>query len=528
MRHSDKRYIDDLFNFLDEAQGKIKDKTTLPPPNFEDIKQELSEPQRTVFESEQQVNVFLAGQGSGKTHLGGIISGRYISLFPEVRGMIAANTYQQLTQSTLFRIREVWKEVFNWQEYNPYSQKGEYVVGIKPPQSFDTKNHNYDKYHNIISFKHGAVLYYGSLDNYKALDGKEVAWAILDETKDTKEEAVKEVILGRLRQMGIIVNDKDFNPLYLLTSPAKVQWLNEWFSLEDFETEILSKIFSKEDFFYKDIDNKRVVISSTYHNKKNLPRDYIPNQKANLNTALQDMLIYGSPFSKSGGEFYKGFDRARHVGQCKYNPELPLHISFDFNVNPYITLLISQIQDKAIYFINEICLKSPRNNTHKLCLEFIRQYQGHEAGLFIYGDPSGKQEDTRSERGYNDYTIIKNTLRQFKPHLRIESKHPAVVPRGNFINQVLERELQGIIILIDSRCKNLITDLSYLKEASDGTKHKERERKNGVSYEKYGHCADALDYLLTSAFKNEYIKYLRGGKEKRTWTLGKYFKNKDR
>lgn len=525
MRKRKKQEIQELFNFFDKIEGKASKEYLMPKPDFAQILGKLSEPQKAIYESTQQVNLFLAGQGAGKTYIGGAKYAYFIDNFPEVRGMIAANTYAQLTQSTLFRMREFWKTECNWKEYNEYSQEGEYVIGKQPPAHFNTENHNYDKYHNIISFKNGAVIYYGSLDNYKALDGKEVGWAILDETKDTKEEAVKEVILGRLRQKGILVDGKDFNPLYLLTSPAKVQWINEWFSLDDFESEIMMLIFSETEFFQKEVQNKKAVISSTYHNQENLPEDYIPNQKINLSTALQDMLIYGSPFSKSGGEFYKGFDRAIHVKECDYNRDIPLHIGFDFNVIPYITLVISQVDGNTIYFINEICLESPRNSTEKLCHEFKREYPHHTAGLFVKGDVSGKTRNTRSSNNRNDYTIIKNELEKYHPQVRVPKSNPYIVTRGNFINQVFEKELYDTKIIISPKCKKLINDLSFIKEAPDGTKYKKKVTKNKVTYEELGHPSDAMDYIMIETFKQVYQKYLRGGSPKRKWKLGSFRKS---
>src|SRR5574343_655094 len=71
--------------------------------DWEAFKYKLSMPQIAVFNSRQQINLFLAGQGSGKTHLGGGLSGFFIDNFPHVRGLIAANTYDQLNRSTLFR-----------------------------------------------------------------------------------------------------------------------------------------------------------------------------------------------------------------------------------------------------------------------------------------------------------------------------------------------------------------------------------------------------------------------------------------
>ena len=69
-----------------------------------EVEQIVSDPQAAVLESTASVNLFLAGVGSGKTHLGGIISKSLISAFPQMRGGIFANTYDQLNTSTLCRI----------------------------------------------------------------------------------------------------------------------------------------------------------------------------------------------------------------------------------------------------------------------------------------------------------------------------------------------------------------------------------------------------------------------------------------
>ena len=58
----------------------------------------------------------------------------------------------------------------------------------------------------------------------KAHYGKEFAWAILDETKDSDETDIKEVILSGSGREGIYVKDGelsdegcDLNPAYFLT-----------------------------------------------------------------------------------------------------------------------------------------------------------------------------------------------------------------------------------------------------------------------------------------------------------------------
>lgn len=484
----------------------------------EDVEITLSEPQELILTSTQDINLFLAGIGSGKTHLGGILSGYFIDNFPNAWGFIGANTYQQLTTSTLYRIREVWKIIFNWVE------GVDYVVGKIPPKHFNTEGHNFDSYNSIISFKNGTVVFKGSLDNAKAHDGKEFSWSILDETKDTKEQDVKDTILTRLRKPAMYVDEdgqltseqyngetkrRGFNPMYILTSPAKVAWLNEWFELDEKQDEILVTIFDEKDYWVREFNDKCVVISSTYHNEQNLPAGFIDKVIQNNTKEAAEKLIFGNPFVRTGGEFYSGFDRMVHIDKCPYIPELPIHISFDQNVKPYITMTLHQVRyldDGTIEFrtFDEICLKNPRNKTSKLCLEFIRRYGNTCTGLYFYGDRNGRNTNTRTDE--NDYDIVERMLRRFinNKSNRVAYRNPSVLKRKNFINDSFEG-LRGIKILFDPKCKETIKDFTFVKEDINGKKLKEKVKdENGAKIEKYGHTSDAFDYCFIGVFEKKY------------------------
>ena len=498
------------------------------PPSAEEIK--FSDPQEYIITSTQDINLFMAGVGSGKTHIIGFKSAYFIQKFPTVFGFIGANTYMQLSQSTLFRVRKVWKEYFGWEE------ERDYVVDKQPPKHFNTDNHEFKYYKGIISFKSGAVIFTGSLDNAKAHDGKEFGWAFLDETKDTKEEAVKDVILSRLRAGGIYIDDgyqltpepygelgemlPVFNPLYILTSPAKVPWINEWFDLYEYADEIQAVIYNKDEFFIRedgtDVTGKCIVISSTFHNIKNLPHGYIEKQIANRSEEKAKTLIYGNPFVKTGGEFYGEFDRLIHVKDCEFIEGLPLHISFDQNVKPYITCTIWQIDDRedGKYYVrqlDEICLEHPNNKTRKLCLEFIRRWGDKcEAGLFFYGDANGKNDSTRTKE--HDYKIVEKTLRPLlhSRSNRVTKSNPSVLRRRDMINDILEGVQPSVVIEIDKKCKKSILDLETVKEDALGKKLKEKGGTKEEGYfEKYGHTSDSMDYLLCRFFKRLFATYTK-------------------
>lgn len=480
----------------------------------------VSNPQQELLESSQPLNLFLAGAGSGKTYTQGLLSANFIVNFPKVRGFIGANTYQQLSKSTLFRIFDVWRNVFNWQE------DIHFVVDKIPPAKFLTHNAPLKSYENTICFDNGCLIFLASLDNYKIIDGSEFGWALLDETKDTKEVAVKEVISFRLRQNGLYLNEGEIfaekqpgstghNPMYIFTSPAKVDWINEWFGLGDYYEEINRKIYDRTDYFTLTKDGKKVVVSSTFHNEHNLPDGWIDRKLKEFagSQHLIDMLIYGSPIAKSGGEFFSAFERLKHVKKVEYNEKANIHISLDFNVSPYITMTCWQIiQNGKLIDVNcfdEICLSSPHNNTEALCREFEKRYCiGKKIqGLFYYGDASGRNRSTQSTE--HNYETLERVLAKYlnDNSNRVPKSNPSVSATRDFLNRIYA-EGTNLRINISEKCKNLISDCEFLKESPEGGKLKvmAKDSNSGTSYEKYGHCADSEIYLLCSAFNTLFAK----------------------
>lgn len=468
------------------------------------IEQVVSKPQIRILNSVRHINLFLAGVGSGKTHLGGIKSYQLIRKYPLVRGFIGANTYLQLTQSTLFRIREYWKSIGVTEFDKVVNPGGQYVVNKKPPSHFKTETHNFDNYYGIISFKNDCVIFTGSMDRADVHSGKEFGWAILDEVKDTDESDIKEYILTRLRQRGIYIRDgklsdsgEPFNPIYFLTSPAKEQWLNDWFELDKWIDEISSLIYSDKTYFFKEFGDKCVTISSTYHNQVNLPENYIGDLLANNSEERGKALVYGNPFATTGGEFYSSFNRLKHVSSVKYDPELPIHISFDQNSVPYNSAGIAQVvRIKDIWewrWVDEIALPNPRNSTEEVCDEFMMRYPKHKSGLFYYGDASGHNRSTMNKDFSHHYEVIEFKLRKYLVNGsdRTLVSNPSVVLRRDFINRMFEDKLP-IRVIIDESCHHLINDLMYCKQALDGGKDKHivNDKETGEKYQKYGHFGD--------------------------------------
>lgn len=484
----------------------------------------LNGPQGSILFSNKARNLFHAGQGSGKTHIMGALSFMFKTHLPKSIGFIGANTYEQLSKSTLLEIFKVWKEYFG------LIQNVDYVVDKHPLGGWTEPDVTLKSYNNTICFHDGTIIFVGSLDNYKAHEGKTLGWAMLDETADTRPEAVTDVIIARLRQQGVRIRKNPeqgqfkfcwedhpdageaLNPLFIFTKPSKEEWLAEMFSLSDHRAEIESTIYSKTDYYCGDFENKRVVIASTYHNQPNLPPNYIEDRKLELPEDRIKMLIYGSPFGKTGAEYYSAFNHDKHVGSFGYVPKLQLHLTFDFNVHPYMPGAIWQIipADKSddgrtkARCIHEFKMKAPRNTIEDLCSVFRAEF-GHlcTPGLFYYGDATGgASQPLKTVKNY--FNVIEKELGvlvgpRSKRILRMNPRTRAIgkqtMGRRDFVNACLKGAF-GFDIEMDLSCTALIADMQFIKEDKNGAKLKEKVKIDEVVCEKHGHLSDAMDYFL--------------------------------
>lgn len=514
----------------------------------------LSEPQTDVVNSRSPLVLDMAGQGAGKTDNIGFRSGFFITNFPEAKGFIAANTYLQLTQSTLNKAFKVWEKYFGLTEYDAKSNPdGDFVLDKQPPAHFK-KFERLKNYNGTISFRDGCLIYCGSLDNFKAHDGKEFAWAELDETKDTKKEALTTVILARLRQFGLWTDDeggaywnntislaeaeangwKSFNPCAIHSSPAEggVDWIIEMFGLGEYDEEILEILSDTYQYFFKQDAQTTVVIYQTYWNEENLPPGYIESRKAQLNEGEQLKFIDGYPFSKTGGEYYPHFNRKVHVGREEYHKPGDLtHLTYDFNVAPYLTQIRMAVEYITRYWhekekrkvnepepgtvpfdvmriavYKEDLMRSPYNSTEHAAQAFADDVEpGTYPDVLVHGDSSGRNRIT-GLGNLTQYKIIEGKLLNFLPSnwMQVPLANMAVLKRRDLMNRIFEGKIPEVEFIIHDSCTETIRDFEYLKEHPDGSgkyKEKAKDPNTGKEYEKIGHISDAVEYMVCDLCK---------------------------
>lgn len=458
-----------------------------------DIKFKPSQKQYQAWQHLEDLDsdeIFYGGAAGGGKSMLGCAWHIYRRLrYPNSRGLIGRNELKAITESTLITLKDVAKS-----------------FGLIEGLHF-----KYNSVMHIIEWCNGSrtilkeLKYQPSDPDFQTLGSMEYTDAFIDEAPEITEKAfeiVKTRVRYKLQEYGIA-------PKVLLTGNPGPHWVKYRYVKDRNDNPIHLK------------PNQRYIFASL---KDNPDKAFVKLYKQSLESMTSEYdkqrLLHGNwdAEERTGGEFYKCFDSGLHIADLSgsYDYTKPLHLTFDFNVVPYITCGVWQVNGKKSEKIAEFCLESPNNTTAKLCRAILKNFKDHIGSCYVYGDPSGHHQDTRENK--NDFQIIMDELSIWRPKKRVASSAPGVAMRGEFINEIFAYEYAGISILIDKRCQKSILDFQNIKENPDGTKNKKRvtDPKTKVSYESLGHCSDADDYFLTECFKEDFKKFFKRGTSKPT------------
>lgn len=302
-------------------------------------------------------------------------------------------------------------------------------------------------------------------------------------------------------------------------------WLNAGYSVYGFKPRPIviatcnpTKNWVKQLIYDKWIDGtlsreKRYVQAKITDNPY-VPKSVIRNYKNTLPYVQFQRFVAGDweIEEQTGGEFIRNFNGNKHVKPTPFIPGQASHLSWDFNVMPYLTTLCAQLAmtDKKrwqVRFYDEILGIEPRNTMQANCREFVKTYQDGFpiAPVFLYGDAQGNK---RIEGlNYTRFSKIREYLSAYSHNSwdRTLKANPEVIYAREFIDWLLSDE-SPVDIMIDPRCKQLIYDLQHLKEGPNGYIVEYGVSANGAKFEKMGHLYDAFVYILWSLFKDDFKK----------------------
>ncbi len=194
---------------------------------------------------------------------------------------------------------------------------------------------------------------------------------------------------------------------------------------------------------------------------------HVEHEKAITPAHVWDAMDQQNPGAAAAGLAYASFGAANVKAEASLRKDLPLCVSFDFNLNPGMHCLVGQYDLKHDRFDVTHMLHGHRWTVEKILDEIKRlvdQLGGWQwPGLEVYGDATGG--GTSMNDGHNSYVLIRQRVEKLTRHVRIRvpAGNPGVVDSLLTTNEALAGHVR-----IHPRCELLLDDLRRVAKDEDG------------------------------------------------------------
>lgn len=432
--------------------------------------------------------------GGGKSYLGSVWLISSCIRFSNIRAVVARKTLKSLKESTWNTIKTILKD---WDLKEEVNYK---INNVEGTLTFWNDS--------VVIMKEMADI--PSDPNFERFGSSEYTIALVDEVSEISEKAI-EVLFSRLRWR---THETFKTSRMLMTTNPTMNWVRSRFVQDENGDKVVCR--DGEAYIpFSVFDNPNIAFRQTYEAALNKIR----------NPATKERLLFGNwDFIEANDMvIYNQFSGSKHLiaglKEKVYDPTKPLITIWDFNVAPYMSTLLAQIDydKKKVYILEEVLGKADKkgNNTPALSRKLQKKLyrMKHVGGINVSGDPAGLQRSTANEDGVNNFTIIADILGKgvLRPKIQLLKKQPPQITRCEFVNEIFNG-YNGWEVLIDIRCRKLTVDLLYQLKNEDDTKNKPKvvDPKTGVKSEKYGHLSDCLDYLLCYYLRDSWHKFKCG------------------
>lgn len=394
----------------------------------------LHEAQMIVFGSRHRFKCVVAGRRFGKTILSKTLIIKYASK-PKSKVWYVAPTYRMAKQ-------------IMWQDLQD-----------SLPDRWIRKCNDTTM---TLWLVNGSTIELKGADNPDSLRGIGLDFLVLDEFQDMTEDTWKKVLRPTLADRQghalFIGSPKGYNyfyDIYLLGQDEARQKANQWKSWQ-FPT-IVSPFIPPEE----------IEAARQDMDEKSFEQEFLAS------------------FTTMTGKVYYPFDKRIHVRSCPFNPNLPIWVGQDFNIDPMSAVIMQPQPDGTVWVVDEVVKFS--SNTEESVEEIERRFYRYRANVTIFPDPAGNAR--QHARGETDLDIFRE--RGFK-RIKHRRKHPAIADRVNCVNRMLKAADGSTKLFIDTGCKSTIESLNQTTY-----KRGTRDIDKTMNIE---HSTDALGYCIELQF----------------------------
>ena len=409
---------------------------------------------------------------------------------------------------------------------------------------------------NSIVFDNGAKIDFTGLDDSEKIKGiSQYKRVFLDELSEYEESDFKQI---RLRLRGMVGQQiiAAFNPI------SEEHWIKKkWFDLEEWHEVPMELTIGGEKLPPELCKVKAVLMNAPkmiLNHRTGEFEEHASDTVIIHSTYLNNFWVVGSPDGKygyydyqavanferdrindpdyfqvyalgewghirTGAEFLPSFNRGVVCGKFPYNGNLPIHISMDSNVLPYVTATFFQKEYKPddvqqVTQFAELPIESPNNSARKAAKVIAKKLRSYNYTdkVYLHGDASGRAANTidSENRSFFDLVIDELEKEGFEVVDNIGKKNPSVATTGEFINAVWDGRVPGVSIRIDNDCATSIDDYQAVQKDENGAiaKIKVTNTVTKQKYEVHGHITDTLRYAVHDLLRQQYTEFSMGRK----------------
>ena len=399
------------------------------------------------------VAVYQGGYGSGKTFSGSLLGILLALKFPGVRGLVGAQTYTLVRDTTL-------------QTYFEHLDNFGFVEGI---------DYDWSSSLQTLSFYNGSTILFRHFDEPDKLKSLNLGFVEIEEMSDIPFDTFK-MLLSRMRQK------------------IKKSWKGFRYRIFGHTNPEIQRGWVYKTFIENPAPNYRLISAPTTQNIY-LPEGYCEELKKLYDEDYYNIFVLAKNGNYSKGLVVKDFTD-KNVIEIKYRSEMDMYISCDFNVDPMCWVLAHKTDDKVFYF-DEIAMEN--TTTSKACEEICQRYPNHKGKIIINGDASGDNRSCTSE--YTNYVIIKKKFLQYgyDVDICIKAFNPPIKNRIMAFNAKVKSADGEICLFVDKKCEKLLYNIYNLryKEGSsriDIPTYSQIKQSKELKF--LSHPFDAASYLV--------------------------------
>ncbi len=408
------------------------------------------------------VCVYQGGYGSGKSFIGSMTGLCLAEKYPGSWGLCGALTYTMIKDTTL-------------QSYFSHLDKLGFRAG---------KEYIFNKSEMTMRFPGwgNSTILFRHMEDPEKLKSLNLAWAHLEEMSQLPE-SVFLMVLSRLRQAGI--------PRYRCFGTTNPQPNKGWIHERFVKGAGLHEIDGVK------LEYRRVIAPST--DNVHLSKAFLANMELQFDPEYYRINVLGEDGDYTSGLVVKGWSDLNERDD-HYKPELPIHLTCDFNVDPMCWALMQRYNGEYHYF-DEIVLEN--TTTLESTDEFARRYPPSKVKrIIINGDASGDSRSTQAEKANGtNYKIMRTRLSELgykDVALQIRTSNPNIVDRAAAFNaMVCNKEGHQRVFANPTKCKWIvhnINNLMYQVGTSTIATPSPTQIKKDTQKKFLGHMFDAISY----------------------------------